>query len=82
VEGVLVSVVGAKVSKPEYRTIGVLLGGVIGAVIGNRVGKSIDDNDRGCIGHALELAHHRQTVRWANADTGVTYRVTPLSGFT
>lgn len=82
VGGVLGGVVGAKVSKREDRTIAVILGGVIGAVIGNRIGKSIDDNDRGCIGHALELAHDRQTVHWLNPDTGVTYRVTPLSGFT
>jgi surface antigen len=80
--GVLGGVVGAKVSKPEDRAIGVILGGVIGAVIGNQIGKSINDNDRGCIGHALELAHDRQTVHWVNPNTGINYRVTPLSGFT
>jgi surface antigen len=82
VGGVLGGVVGGKVSKPEDRAIGVILGGVIGAVIGNQIGKSIDDNDRGCIGHALELAHDRQTVHWVNPNTGINYRVTPLSGFT
>ena len=80
--GIIGGVVGAKVSKPENRTIAVILGGVIGAVIGNRIGKSVDDNDRGCIGHALELAHDRQTVHWVNPNTGINYRVTPISGFT
>jgi surface antigen len=81
VGGVIGGAVGASVGK-EDKAIAVILGSVIGAVIGNRIGKSIDDNDRGCIGHALELAHDRQTVRWVNPETNINYRVTPISGFT
>ncbi len=81
VGGVLGGVVGSRVSKPEDRVVAVIIGGVIGAVIGNQIGKAIEDNDRACIGHALELAHDRQTVRWTNPNTKVNYRVTPLSGF-
>ena len=82
VGGVLGGAVGGSVAKGDNKAIGIILGSVIGAVIGNQIGKSIDDNDRGCIGHALELAHDRQTVHWVNRDTGVNYKVTPLSGFT
>lgn len=81
VGGIIGGAVGAKVSKPEDRTIAVILGSVIGAVIGNQIGKSIDNNDRGCIGHALELAHDRQTIRWINPETKLNYRITPLKGF-
>lgn len=80
--GVVGGAVGASVAKGDQKVIAVILGSVIGAVIGNQIGKQIDDNDRGCIGHALELAHDRQTVRWMNPNTGLSYRVTPLSGFT
>lgn len=79
--GVVGGAVGASVAKGD-RTVAVILGSILGAVIGNQIGKQVDNNDRGCIGHALELAHDRQTVRWINPNTGLNYRVTPLSGFT
>jgi surface antigen len=82
VGGVIGGAVGASVSKHENRTIAVILGSVIGAVIGNQVGKSIDNNDRGCIGHALELGEDHRPVHWQNPQTGIEYRVTPLAGFT
>ena len=38
---------------------------------------SIDESDRACMGHALELAGEGKTVVWKNAARGVTYRLTP-----
>lgn len=67
--------------KGENRTVAIIVGSVLGAVVGNQIGKKIDEADRGCIGHALELAPDHRPVRWANEDNGLNYTVTPLSGF-
>ncbi|MDF3010449.1 MAG: uncharacterized protein K0S03_1245 [Burkholderiales bacterium] len=50
-------------------------------MIGAKIGQTIDDGDRGCMGHALELAGERKTVVWTNKMTGVTYRMTPTRNF-
>jgi surface antigen len=50
-------------------------------VIGSKIGQSIDDADRACMGHSLELAGKKDTVVWTNSTTGVTYRMTPTRNF-
>jgi len=72
-------VVGGKVASPENRAVGVLVGAVIGGVVGAHIGDRIDERDRACIGHSLELARTRQTVRWTNATTGLSYQLKPVS---
>jgi surface antigen len=57
------------------------VGTVLGAVIGAKVGAKIDEGDRGCMGHALELAGEQKTVVWTNEATGVNYRLTPTRNF-
>ena len=81
VGGVVGGVVGSKVSSREDRPVAIILGTAIGAVIGHTVGKELDNSDRGCMGHALELAGDRHTVAWTNKQTGVAYRLTPTRGF-
>jgi len=73
--------VGASVSKGDDRLIAVILGSAVGAVIGHQIGGRIDDLDRGCFGHSLELAKTGQTIRWANPETGLKFAVTPLRDF-
>ena len=46
----------------DGKTVAIILGTVIGAVVGNRIGKSLDESDRGCIGHALELAPNQMVA--------------------
>jgi surface antigen len=75
------AVIGAKVGGREDRPVAIILGTTIGAVIGAKIGQTIDDGDRGCMGHALELAGERKTVVWTNKMTGVTYRMTPTRNF-
>jgi surface antigen len=65
--------VAAAVSRGEERAIAVIVGAALG--------KRLDESDRGCMGHALELASLRQTVAWTNAATGVSYRLTPTGAF-
>lgn len=48
----------------------------VGAVIGAKIGRAIDDSDRACMGHALELAGEHKTVTWKSAK-GVQYELTP-----
>lgn len=74
--GALGGVVGSRASD-KNRPIAIVAGTVIGAVIGAQIGRSIDETDRGCMGHALELAGESKTVMWTNQATGVTYQVTP-----
>lgn len=79
--GAVGGVVGAKVSDREDRPIAIILGTAIGAVIGHTIGKELDQADRGCMGHALELAGESKTVVWTNKGTGVTYRLTPTRNY-
>jgi surface antigen len=71
--------IGSQVGDGSGRTVAIILGSVIGAAIGREIGRDLDNGDRACIGHALELAKDGQRVRWANEKTGVTYVVSPLA---
>jgi len=75
------AVIGSRVSDRRDRPVAIILGTAIGAVIGAKIGQTIDEGDRGCMGHALELAGERKTVVWTNKATGVTYRLTPTRNF-
>lgn len=79
--GVAGGAIGSTVGKGDGKTVAIILGTVIGAVIGNRVGKELDESDRGCIGHALELAPNNRTVSW-RGDDQMDYRLTPLRDYT
>lgn len=78
--GAVGGAIGSSVGKDGSKDVAIILGTVLGAVIGNRIGKSMDDADRACIGHALELAADCQTVNWTGAE-GLNYLVTPMSSF-
>lgn len=79
--GAVGGAVGSTVGKGDGKTVAIILGAVLGAVVGNRIGKEMDDSDRGCIGHALELAPNNRTVAW-NGVEGLNYRLTPLNDYT
>ena len=74
--GAIGGAVGSRADK-DQRPTAVVLGTVIGAVIGAKIGHEIDESDRACMGHSLELAGVKTTVVWKNETTGVTYRLTP-----
>jgi surface antigen len=75
--GVTGAVIGSRASDPQDRPVAIILATTIGALIGAKIGEEIDNGDRACMGHALELASERKTVVWTNGSTGVTYRLTP-----
>ena len=74
--------VGSRVAKDSRdRPIAILIGSMAGAMIGAKIGRDIDQTDRACIGHALELAGDKKRVTWSSADSSKTYMLTPLRGF-
>jgi len=73
------AVIGSR-SSEEHRTVATLLGAAAGALIGAKVGRELDEADRGCFAHALEVGEAGRRVSWTNAGTGVTYVLVPDSG--
>jgi surface antigen len=73
--GVTGAVIGGQVADRDNRVVGMVVGGVLGAVLGHAIGDSMDDRDRACMGHALELGRPGVPVEWRNA--GRTYQFTP-----
>ncbi len=71
--------IGSQIGDGSGRTVAIIVGSVIGAAIGREIGRDLDEADRACVGHALELAKDGQRVRWINDRTGVTYVVAPLA---
>lgn len=73
--GVTGAVIGSQVASRDDRVVGMVVGGVLGAVIGHAIGDSMDDRDRACMGHALELGRPGVPVVWRG--DGHRYNFTP-----
>ena len=74
-------VIGAEVASDENKLIAILAGAAIGAVIGNEIDKELDDDDRRCFGHSLELLEDGRRVQWDGARSGMLYTLTPSGRF-
>lgn len=74
--------IGSQIGKGDGRTVAIILGTVFGAMVGANIGRDMDNADRACFGHALELAQDNARVTWSNPGTGTAYVVTPQRGFT
>jgi surface antigen len=73
--GVTGAVIGNQVADRDDRVVGMVVGGVLGAVLGHAIGDSMDDRDRACMGHALELGRPGVPVVWSHG--GRRYDFTP-----
>ena len=73
--GVAGAVIGRQVVDREDRVVGMVVGGVLGAVLGHTIGDRMDDRDRACMGHALELGRPGVPVEWKH--DGRHYHFTP-----
>lgn len=71
------AVVGNRTASPENRTIATIVGALAGGLIGNAVGDAIDDGDRACMGHSLEVGAIGRDVTWTNPRTHVVQTVRP-----
>jgi surface antigen len=80
--GVVGGAVGAQVGQGDTRPVAIVIGTIAGAVIGASIGRNMDEADRACIGHALELAGNNTRVSWRSGDGATTYELTPTRGYT
>ncbi len=58
-----------------------LLGAVAGILVGGAIGRSMEPEDQGCVGQALEHAPDHQSVIWQNPNNGTQYQVTPVNTY-
>lgn len=65
--------IGAAASDSDDRLVAVLVGAAIGAVIGREIGDQMDDRDRACFGHSLELLEDGRRVSWDGGRRGMIY---------
>lgn len=72
------AVIGNRTASPQNRGIATVIGAITGGIIGSAVGNSIDDGDRACMGHSLELAPIGRPVVWVNPHSRVAWRVVPM----
>ena len=61
--------------------VGAVVGGAIGAVIGHEIGDNMDDKDRACFGHSLELLEDGRKVEWRGSTSDMVYALTPYGRF-
>jgi surface antigen len=76
VGGLVGGVLSSKIAE-ENRVVATLIGAAAGALVGNRIGHKLDEADRSCVGHALELGEAGRPVAWTNESTGVSYELSP-----
>lgn len=74
-------VIGSKVGDQDNPLIAILAGAAIGGLIGNEIDKELDDDDRRCFGHSLELLEDGRRVRWDGARPNLYYSLTPSGRF-
>lgn len=79
VGAVIGGAIGSQIGDGSGRTVAIIVGSVLGGVLGREIGKDLDEADRGCVGHALELLEPGKSVRWINDRTNVSYVLTPLA---
>lgn len=79
--GVAGGVIGSEVGRGGDRQIAIVVGTIAGAIIGAQIGRDMDQADRACMGHALELVGDRRRVSWQSADNRTSYLLTPVHGF-
>ncbi|PKO63788.1 MAG: hypothetical protein CVU23_09590 [Betaproteobacteria bacterium HGW-Betaproteobacteria-17] len=73
--GVTGAVIGGQIAGRDDRVVGMVVGGVLGAIVGHAIGDRMDERDRACMGHALEIGRPGVPVEWRSA--GHAYQFTP-----
>jgi len=81
VGAVIGGAIGSTVAKGDSRIIAILAGATIGAIVGREIGRDMNDSDRACMGHALEIGSAGQRIAWAGASPGLGYAMTLGDGF-
>jgi surface antigen len=76
VGGVVGGVIANRVGD-EHPAAATIVGVIAGALIGHKIGSELDERDRGCFGHALEIGKAGRAVVWTNESNGVRYEMSP-----
>ena len=76
VGGVVGGAIANRVAE-ENRVVATIIGAAAGALIGRKIGSELDERDRDCIGHALDIGERGRTVVWTNETSGVRYELAP-----
>jgi surface antigen len=76
VGGVVGGVIANRVSE-ENRAVATVIGAAAGALIGRKIGAVLDERDRDCVVHALDIGAPGRLVVWSNVVTGVRYELAP-----
>lgn len=73
------AIIGNRTASAENRVVATIVGAIIGGVVGNEVGEAIDNTDRACIGHALEVGAAGRNITWTNPKTGLVHVMQPTA---
>lgn len=76
--GVVGGVIGNEVGGRDDRVVATIIGAAAGALIGAQIGREMDERDRACFGHSLELGATGHRVVWVA--NGVRYELVPGDG--
>jgi surface antigen len=76
VGGVVGGAIANRVAE-ENRVVATIIGAAAGALIGKKIGGELDERDRDCVGHALDIGAQGRTVVWTNETSGVRYELAP-----
>jgi surface antigen len=72
--------IGPRTAGRDNRDAATLIGAAMDTLVAPKVGRELDEGDRACVGHALEIGKPGRRVSWDNAATGVHYDLTPDEG--
>jgi surface antigen len=72
------AIIGNRAASAENRTVATIVGAIAGGLIGNKIGESIDDRDRACMGHGLEVGAIGKTITWTNPKTRAVHTLRPV----
>ena len=77
-------VIGTRITcdvTPYARGGGINDPATIGAIVGREIGRDMNDSDRACMGHALEIGSSGQRIAWNGESPGLEYAMTLGDGF-
>jgi surface antigen len=79
--GVAGGVIGSRVGAGRDQVVATIVGAVLGGLIGKSIGRDMDEEDRACFGHTLEIVRVGHTVVWRNP-AGTRFSLTPTRAVT
>lgn len=79
--GILGGALGSQIGSGQGSTVATVIGTLVGASIGGNIGRSMDEQDRIKVAHALETVQTGVPSQWRNPDSGNRYTVVPTQTY-